>query len=79
MGFDWWQNNCLFSTVYKPGMGSPWVPEDFSLQMKQLGREANHSPSANAKIRNVCVPYLHCPKCLCGVVILEFKISLFQF
>jgi hypothetical protein len=54
--------------------GSPWIPEDFSRQMKQLDHETNHSPSANTKIRNVCVLYLHCPICLSGVVILEFKI-----
>jgi hypothetical protein len=43
----------------------PWA---FSLQVKQLGYETNHSPQSNAKIKNGGA-ILHCPICLYGMAL----------
>jgi hypothetical protein len=64
----------LFSTASRPVLGptqSPvqWVPGSLSLAGKRPGREANHSPSASAKVKNVWSCTSTSPMRLHGVVL----------
>jgi hypothetical protein len=46
-----------------------WVPGALSLATKQPGREADHTPPPNAKIKERVELYLHSPMHLHGVVL----------
>jgi hypothetical protein len=51
-------------TVSRPALGpiqpqSHWVPEILSPGVKRLGREADHSPSSSAEVKNGVELYLH--------------------
>jgi len=47
----------LFTTMSRPALGPTQPPmqgtRGFSLGVKQLGREADHSPPPSAKVKNV--------------------------
>jgi hypothetical protein len=48
----------LFTTASRTTLGPTqlpiqWVPEDLSLGVKRLGREADHSPPSSAEVKNV--------------------------
>jgi hypothetical protein len=52
--------NFLFSTSSKPALGSTqppiqWVPGSLSPEVKQPGRESDHSPAASAEIKNLWI------------------------
>jgi hypothetical protein len=52
--------NLPFSTLSRPALGSiqppvQWVPETLSLRVKQLGREADHSPPTSAKVKKMWI------------------------
>jgi len=69
LGFDSWGGGLgifLFSTVYRPVLGSTqapihWVPGALSLGVKRPGREADHSPPSNAEVKECVELYLHYP------------------
>jgi hypothetical protein len=47
----------LFATVSRPALGPTqppiqWVPRALFLRVKRPGREADHSPSSNAEVKN---------------------------
>jgi hypothetical protein len=57
--FDSWQEQGIFlySTVSRLALGSTqppiqWVLGTLSLEVKQLGREAEYSPPFSAKVKN---------------------------
>jgi hypothetical protein len=47
-----------------------WVPGTLSLGIKRLGREANHSPSSSAEVKEWVEPCLRSPIRLHGVVLI---------
>jgi hypothetical protein len=55
----------LFTTLSRTVMGPnqppiQCVPGSLSLEVKQPGREADHSPPSSAEVKNVCtIPPLH--------------------
>jgi hypothetical protein len=66
----------LFTTASRTALGPTqppiqWVPGAISLGVKRPGREADHSPSSSAEVKNEeCVElYLHSPIRLDGVVL----------
>jgi hypothetical protein len=63
LGFDsrWGLGIFLFTTASRTALGptqSPiqWVPGDLSLGIKRPGREADHSPSSRAEVKNTAPP-----------------------
>jgi hypothetical protein len=64
--------NFLYSTSSRPALGSTqlpmqWVPGAFSSGVKRPGREADHSPPANADVKKISVHRL--PLRLRGVML----------
>jgi hypothetical protein len=56
----------FFSTVSRTALGPiqpriQWVPGTFSLGVKRPGREADHSPSSRAEVKEWVQLYLHSP------------------
>jgi hypothetical protein len=52
--------NFLFPTLSRPALGPAqppiqWVPGALSLGVKQLGRDADHSPPTSAKIKKTWI------------------------
>jgi hypothetical protein len=71
LGFDCWRGLgiFLFTTAFRTALGptqSPirWVPGAFSLGVKRPGREATHSPSSSADVKECVELYLHSPNTL---------------
>jgi hypothetical protein len=64
--------NFLFSTSSRPALGSTQppnqrVPGALSLGVKRQGREADHSPTASAEAKKMCIYlYIHSPILLHG-------------
>jgi hypothetical protein len=49
-----------FSMLFRPALRSTqplvkWVPGTLSLEVKRPGLEADHSPSASAEVKKLCV------------------------
>jgi hypothetical protein len=66
LGFDsWWGLGIfLFTTMFRMALGPTqppiqWVPGALSLDVKQLGREADHSPPSSAEVKECVEVYLH--------------------
>jgi hypothetical protein len=63
----------LYSAAFRPALGPTqppiqWVPEALSLEVKRLKREADHSPTSSADVKNDgAIPPL--PICLHGRVL----------
>jgi len=56
----------LFTTASRTGLGPTqhpiqWVPGAFSLGVKRLGLEADHSPPSSAEIKEYVELYHHSP------------------
>jgi hypothetical protein len=69
----------LFTTAFRTALGPTqppiqWIPGALSLGVKRQGREADHSPSSNAEVKEWVELYLHSP-CTPGRVCF----SCFQF
>jgi hypothetical protein len=67
-------NFFLFTTASRTALGPTqppiqWVPEAFSLGVKRLWREADHSPPSSAEVKEWVELYLHSPIRLHGVVL----------
>jgi hypothetical protein len=68
LGFDsWWELGIfLFTTTSRTALGPTqpsiqWVPGAFSLGVKHLGHEADHSPPSSAKVKECMELYIHSP------------------
>jgi hypothetical protein len=68
LGFDFWQGLgiFLFNTASRTSLGPtkhsiPWIPGAFSLGVKQLGHEADHSPPSSVEVKECMELYLHSP------------------
>jgi hypothetical protein len=64
----------LFTTASRPALGPTqppiqWVPEALSLGVKRSGREADHSPSSGAEVKNAWSYTSTSPIRLHGVVL----------
>jgi hypothetical protein len=64
----------LFTTVSRPALGSiqppiQWVPGAISLGVKRPGREADHSASSSAEVKNAWGYTSSPPKPIGGVVL----------
>jgi hypothetical protein len=75
-----YKNSPLFSYLIlkirlsRPALGPTqppiqWVPGALSLGVKQLGREADHSPPSRAEIKECVELYLHSPIRLHGAML----------
>jgi hypothetical protein len=54
----------IFTTMYRMALGPTkppiqWVPGALSLEVKQPGHEADHSPPSSAKVKELMELYLH--------------------
>jgi hypothetical protein len=68
LGFDcWWaQGIFLFTTAPRTALGPTqppiqWIPGALSLEIKRLGREADHSHPSSAEVKEWVELYLHSP------------------
>jgi hypothetical protein len=49
----WFREGIVFATTSKPVLGPTQPAVQWVLGLKQLGCEADHSPTSNAKVKNV--------------------------
>jgi hypothetical protein len=68
LGFDSWQGlgTFLFTTASRTALEPTqppiqWVSDALSLEVKRPGREADHTPSSSAEVKNVC-SYISTPQ-----------------
>jgi hypothetical protein len=47
--------NFLFSTLYRPALGTTHPPIQWVPEVKRPGREAHHSPLASADVKNMWI------------------------
>jgi len=67
LGFNsWWGLGIFFITMSRTALEPTqppirWVPGSLSLEVKQLGHEADHLPPYTAKVKECVELYLHSP------------------
>jgi hypothetical protein len=69
-----WELMFLFTTASRMALGLTqppiqWLPGALSLEVRQPGLEADHSPPFNAEVKECMELYLHSPICLHGVAL----------
>jgi hypothetical protein len=76
VGFDFRRGLRIFliTTASRTVLGptqhpTQWVPGALSLRVKRSGREADHSPSSSAEVKECVDLYLHSPIRLHGVML----------
>jgi hypothetical protein len=76
LGFEFWRvlGIFLFTVASRTALGPTqppiqWVPGALSLGVKRLGREADHSPSSSAEVKECVELHLHSPIRLHGVAL----------